>query len=91
MPTYHHSLTNQTKTLLEDIPFKNVDLKGKVTAAFGSYGWSGEAPKMIIEVLKNKFGMNVEDRPLMMRYEPDGLGLQKCRELGRRIAEKLVH
>jgi flavorubredoxin len=91
MPTYHHSMTNQMKSLLEDIAVKNVDLKVKVAAAFGSYGWSGEAPKMIIEVLKNKFGMNVEDQPLMIRYEPDELGLQKCREFGRRIAEKVAH
>jgi flavorubredoxin len=46
---------------------------------------------MIIEVLRNKFGMNVEDQPLMIRYEPDELGLHKCRDLGKQIAEKVAH
>ncbi|MBC7130154.1 FprA family A-type flavoprotein, partial [Candidatus Bathyarchaeota archaeon] len=28
--------------------------------------------------------------PLLIRYAPDQAGLEKCRELGRKIAEKLV-
>ncbi len=91
MPTYHHAMTNNMKSMLEDLAVKNVDLKGKLGAVFGSYGWSGEAPKLIIEVLRNKFEMNIDDSPLLIRYEPDELGLDKCRQLGKRIAEKLVH
>ncbi len=91
MPTYHHTMTNNMKSMLEDLAVKNVDLKGKLGAVFGSYGWSGEAPKLITEVLRNKFEMNIDDPPLLIRYEPDELGLDKCRQLGKRIAEKLVH
>jgi flavorubredoxin len=90
MPTYHHGMTNYMKSLLEEVAVKNVDLKGKKAAAFGSYGWSGEAPRMIIEVLKNKFVMDIDEQPLMIRYEPDEPGLEKCRQLGKRVAEKLV-
>ncbi|MGQ9543848.1 MAG: hypothetical protein ACUVTM_07185 [Candidatus Bathyarchaeia archaeon] len=44
MPTHHHDMISDMKKLLEDISFKVINLKGKVGAAFGSYGWSGESP-----------------------------------------------
>lgn len=88
-PTYHHDTTTDIKRLFEEAAVKNINLKGKVGAAFGSYGWSGEAPKLVLEIMKNRFEMNVIEPPLLIRYAPDQLGLEKCRELGRRIAGKL--
>mgnify|MGYP000704590249 CR=1 FL=1 len=41
-PTYHHDTVLEIKSLFENAAVKNVSLKGKVGAAFGSYGWSGE-------------------------------------------------
>ena len=90
-PTYHHDTTTDMKNLFEEAAIKNVNLKGKVGAAFGSYGWSGEAPRMIIEIMKNKFEMNVPDPPLLIKYTPDQTGLDKCRSLGKSIAERLIH
>ncbi|MEM3579703.1 MAG: flavodoxin domain-containing protein [Candidatus Bathyarchaeia archaeon] len=89
-PTYHHDTTVDIKMLFEEAAAKNINLKGKVGAAFGSYGWSGEAPRLVIEILKNKFEMEVTEPPLLIRYTPDTAGLEKCREFGRRIAEGLV-
>lgn len=89
--TYHHDLPVGFKSYFEDVAVKNVRLKSKVGAAFGSYGWSGEAPRLVIEIMKNKFEMNVTEPPLSIRYEPDQVGLDKCKELGRRVAEKLIH
>ena len=89
-PTYHHDTTLDIKMLFEEAAAKDINLKGKVGAAFGSYGWSGEAPKLVIEILKNKFEMNVTEPPLLIRYTPDPTGLEKCREFGRRIAERLA-
>jgi flavorubredoxin len=89
-PTYHHDTTLDIKMLFEEAATKNINLKGKVGAAFGSYGWSGEAPKLVLEIMKNKFEMNVTEPPLLIKYTPDTAGLEKCREFGRRIAEKLV-
>jgi flavorubredoxin len=89
-PTYHHDTTLDIKMLFEEAATKNINLKGKIGAAFGSYGWSGEAPKLVLEILKNKFEMNVTEPPLLIRYTPDAVGLEKCREFGRKIAEKLV-
>jgi flavorubredoxin len=89
-PTYHHDMIIGVKQLFEEAAVKNVVLKGKIGAAFGSYGWSGEAPKMVIEIMKNKFEMDVSEPPLVARYSPDASDVQKCRELGKRIAEKLT-
>ncbi|MGB9714167.1 MAG: flavodoxin domain-containing protein [Candidatus Bathyarchaeales archaeon] len=90
-PTYHHEMPLDMKMLFEEAAVKDVDLKGKLGAAFGSYGWSGEAPKLVIEILKNKFGMEVPEPPLLIRYAPDTTGLEKCREFGRKISERLMH
>lgn len=89
-PTYHHEMTVDMKMLFEEAAVKNIDLKGKIGAAFGSYGWSGEAPKLVIEIMKNKFGMQVAEPPLLIRYTPDQTGLEKCREFGKKIAERLM-
>jgi len=91
VPTYHHDIPIGIKALLEEASVTNVNLKGKIGAAFGSYGWSGEAPKLTIEILKNKFGMNVTEPPLLLKYSPDQAGLRICKELGKRIAESLMH
>ncbi len=89
--TYHHDMPVSFKSFFEEVAVKNVSLKGKVGAAFGSYGWSGEASKLVIEIMKNKFEMGVTEPPLPIRYEPDQAGLEKCKELGRRVAERLIH
>jgi flavorubredoxin len=78
------------KSFFEEVAVKNVGLKGKVGGAFGSYGWSGEAPRLAIEIMKNKFEMKVSEPPLSIRYQPDQTGLDKCRALGKRIAESLM-
>ncbi len=91
MPTYHHDMTIDFKRLFEEAAVKNINLKGKIGAAFGSYGWSGEAPKLVLEIMKNRFEMNVIEPPLLIKYTPDQTSLEKCRDFGKKIAEKLVH
>jgi flavorubredoxin len=88
--TYHHDMPVAFKSYFEEVAVKNVNLKGKVAAAFGSYGWSGEAPKLILEILKNKFEMNVTELPLLVKFSPDQTALEKCFALGRKIAENLA-
>ncbi len=89
-PTYHHDMTLDIKRLFEEAAVKNVMLKDKLGAAFGSYGWSGEAPTMVLEMLK-KFEMSVIELPLLVKYAPDAAALEKCRELGKNVAERLMH
>jgi flavodoxin I len=90
-PTYHHDMAMDTKRLFEESADKGVNLKGKVGAAFGSYGWSGEAPKLVLEIMKNRFEMQVTEPPLLARYTPDQNTLNTCQNLGKRVAESLMH
>ena len=89
-PTYNHSMTLDIQTLLERAAQQNVDLKGKIAAAFGSYGWSGEAPLQLLEILRNKFGMNTIEQPILANYKPDVKVLEKCKELGKKVANRLI-
>jgi flavorubredoxin len=90
-PTYHHDMPIDMKKLFEEAAVKGISLKGKVGAAFGSYGWSGEAPKLLLEIMKNKFEMQVIEPPLLAKYVPDNNMLDMCRDFGRRISETLMH
>lgn len=90
-PTYHHEIPLDMKTLFEKVAVKGISLKNKLGGAFGSYGWSGEAPKLLLEIMKNKFEMQVIEPPLLARYVPDGSMLDKCRDFGRRVSETLMH
>ena len=86
-PTYHHNMTNNIKNYLEEIAFHNINLKDKIGAAFGSYGWSGEAPRLTLEVMENKFEMKVLKPPLLIKDTPDEKGLEECRTFGKKVAE----
>ncbi|PIE60430.1 MAG: MBL fold metallo-hydrolase [Desulfobulbus propionicus] len=59
----------------------------KIGAAFGSFGWSGEAVKLMNEQLKEmKFTMGHEG--LRVPYVPKEEHLEQCVELGKTIAQK---
>ncbi|MBN1244603.1 FprA family A-type flavoprotein [Candidatus Bathyarchaeota archaeon] len=90
-PTYHHDMPIDMKKLFEEAAAKGIILKDKVGGAFGSYGWSGEAPKLLLEIMKNKFEMQVVEPPLLAKYVPDENMLDKCRDFGRRVSETLIH
>lgn len=89
-PTYHKEFPIDFKNLFEDAAAQGISLKGKVGAAFGSYGWSGEAPKNILEIMKNQFEMAVVEPPLLANYAPNEKILDACKELGKQVAEKLM-
>jgi len=89
-PTYYHEITLPIKQILEETAKAGVKLQGKVGAVFGSYGWSGEAPEQVLEILKNKFGMKTIEPPIAVLYEPKETQLEECRKLGKRVAEGIV-
>jgi flavorubredoxin len=66
-----------------------VNLKGKVGAAFGSYGWSGEAVRMIEDRMRG-LKMRVPVAGLRVKLIPTEEELAECRDFGRQIAEALV-
>ena len=90
-PTYHHEMPIDFKTLFEEVAVQGISLKDKVGATFGSYGWSGEAPKQILEIMKNKFEMQVIEPSLLAKYVPDEKMINACMDLGKRISETLMN
>ena len=67
---------------------KGLKPTNKVGAAFGSYGWSGEAVKLINKELE-EMKFNVVDPGLRIQYVPDEKGVEACHELGKAIAQAL--
>ena len=60
----------------------------KIAAAFGSYGWSGEAVKLINEQLE-AMKMKLVNPGVRMLYVPEHEGLRECVELGRQVAKAI--
>ena len=62
--------------------------KNLIGAAFGSYGWSGEACGQI-EALLRDVGVELAAPALKLKFVPDAAALSQCREFGKAIASKL--
>jgi len=62
--------------------------RGKKAAAFGSYGWSGEAVKIIESQLKS-LKLNVVMEGLGCKFSPGEEKRQQMKEFGRRFAQHL--
>ena len=89
-PTYHKQMAMAIRKLLEETSTKRIDLKGKIGSTFGSYGWSGEAPKLVLEILENRLEMRVIKPPIMAKYSPDQNALNACKDLGNKVAKRLL-
>jgi flavorubredoxin len=85
--TYHGDMIQGMKTML--FLAEKAGLEGKVGAAFGAFGWSGEAPDRIFNTMKNIFKMNMVGGPLRLKASSLGGGVQMAQDYGREIAEKL--
>ncbi|MFP4000126.1 MAG: FprA family A-type flavoprotein, partial [Desulfobacterales bacterium] len=81
-PTINNNIFPTVADLLTYV--KGFKPKNRIGAAFGSYGWSGEAVKIIRSELES---MKVEiiDEGLRIQYVPDGEALDQCADFGRRI------
>jgi flavorubredoxin len=66
-----------------------VSLKGKLGAAFGSYGWSGEAVRMIEDRMRG-LKMRVPVPGLRIKLIPNQSELAECRAFGRTVAGHLT-
>jgi flavorubredoxin len=72
--------------LMEEM--KGMNFKNKKAAAFGAYGWSGEAPKQLDEYLKAA-GFTVVQDSIKAIWTPDEDALENCRSFGRDFVAKL--
>lgn len=79
---YLHSIGG----LLEMV--KGLKFKNKKAAAFGSYGWSGEAVKQLTEQL-NKCGFEVVDDGLRALWVPDEEAIEVCSSYGENFVKQL--
>ena len=67
---------------------KGLRPKNKIATAFGSYGWSGEAVKLIIKELE-AMNLKIVDPGLKVNYVPDAEDLKSCFKFGKRIGGAL--
>jgi flavorubredoxin len=67
---------------------KGLKPKGKIGAAFGSYGWSGEAVKQITADLE-AMEINVVDPGLKVLYVPRAEDFMRCKELGKKVVDAM--
>ena len=65
-----------------------INLKGKLGGAFGSYGWSGEAVRMIEDRMRG-LKMQIPKEGLRVKLIPTGEELEECRAYGRSVAAVL--
>ena len=84
--TFHYTILPPLEKFVDNMVKAGVD--GKVGAAFGSYGWSGEAPHLIADKMR-KGGIDVLDPVLRVQYKPDDKDIKECNRLGKDIAEKI--
>jgi flavorubredoxin len=67
----------------------SVTPKGKIAAAFGSYGWSGEAVKLVEERLKG-LKYTIAAPGLFFRFKPTEEDRETCRVFGGQIAKVIL-
>ena len=83
--TFHYKMLPPMEKFIGSLD--KASAKGKIAAAFGSYGWSGEAPGMIAEKMRD-IGVKVIGPVLRVQYKPEEKDLEECQRLGKDLAEK---
>ncbi|MBL8538808.1 MAG: FprA family A-type flavoprotein [Betaproteobacteria bacterium] len=69
--------------------FAGIHVKGKVAGAFGSFGWSGEAVRMIEDRLRG-LKMRVPVAGVKVKLIPAREEILACRDFGRQVGEFLI-
>ena len=86
-PTHNAKPSRAMRKLLSNL--SEVPLKGRVGGAFGSYGWSGEAPGIIAGALRGQ-GVRVIGDAVRVKRSPGANDLTRCKDLGRTVAESIA-
>ncbi len=84
--TVNKGIMHATGGILEMI--RGIGFKNKTTAAFGSYGWSGESVKIIEEKLGITKLKVVEGGPMAL-WNPDEEAIDKCIDFGKEFVGKI--
>ncbi len=86
-PTHNNNILPNVAAMLTYM--KGLRPKNRVAAAFGSYGWSGESPKIVHEWLSS-MGLDMLDEPLKHPWGPTHDGLKAWHAFGKNIGELLI-
>ena len=84
--TVNNGILVHVAALLEEI--QGMKFKNKAAGAFGSYGWSGEAVKIMLERL-DASGFTLVDKGLRMTWAPDEENMALCRAYGSQFVRSL--
>lgn len=84
------TLNNNIFPALSDVItyMKGLKPKNKVGAAFGSYGWSGEAVKLLNQYME-EMGFELFHQGLRVKYVPKEQDYAACREMANKAADIL--
>ena len=84
------TINNQMFPRIADVLtyLKGLRPRNLVGAAFGSYGWGGQAVGQIEEQLR-ELKVDVAAEGLKLPYVPDEEGLARCRALGEQVAARM--
>ena len=63
--------------------------KGKFGGAFGSFGWSGESPKIVLESMR-LLKLKIFEETASFKFSPGGLKEEDLKDFGRKFAEKFM-
>jgi anaerobic nitric oxide reductase flavorubredoxin len=85
-PTVNRGYLPTLAPIMEDL--RGLRFKNKIGAAFGSYGWSGEAVKLIEEHL-GRCGIQVVVPGVQAKWQPSAADLVACAELGRKVGQTI--
>ena len=83
-PTLNNNMYPTVADLL--VYLKGLKPKNLVGAAFGSYGWSGEAVGQVQGMLE-EMKVDLVDEGLRIKFVPDGDSLEQCFQLGLKVAK----
>jgi flavorubredoxin len=85
------TLNNQMFPTVADVLtyMKGLKPKNKIGAAFGSYGWSGEAVKLVHQELE-AMGFEMVGPDVRLQYVPEADGRRACFDLGRTVGQALT-
>lgn len=86
--TYHGEMMQAMKTLL--FIAAKTNLAGKVGAAFGAFGWSGEASDRIYDTMQNQFNMDMVGTSLRLKSAIIQGAMPMAQDYGRAIGKKVT-
>lgn len=86
-PSHNKCMLSSIAKIIEEL--RGLAFKGKKAAAFGCYGWSGEAQKRLTSLLEEA-GYAIVNEGVTNLWEPDEVALLKCVEYGKAFARSVA-